>query len=614
MRNGPSLAVLAPGSQVVGYTVERRLGSGGFGAVYLARCDGQSAALKLLDVARVGERVQREVSILLKLNHPNVVGILGFGRWPTASPEFAVIVMEYVEGRQLDAWASEENPSARQVARVVLDVARALEAAHGADVLHRDVKEANVMVRASDGAAKLVDFGVGDFEGARGITSDILPPGTPEYRSPEAWTYFRQNVRVPGASYAPTPSDDLWALGVVLYKLLTARVPFEGPDDYIRTEAVISAAPMSPRAVNERVPVALSDLCMRLLEKTPATRVPSAQALRVALEEALRDADAAWDLPLCDSYGEDSATTEGDRDSHDRWLLAPLHRPRRGKRPHVAREEPLPACEVRAPEEKAPTTEHVSWPVRPAWTWAAVALAMVLVAVGALWSWRTSRVAGAVPTRQEVARIGSSSQAVQAAAPPIGTEATPAVVAVPAMLPEATTVKMEKTEIPTPPKPAKKGTGIMSRVVAAAVTCSALGCPGTQVRPPPPPESCPAGAVEAMEKWGVEVGDHHDAKLPVKGGGAAVVTVREGPAEVTLLGNWERIPSGTVFSGRLSVSDRLYGRFTRARTRGGDSFPVCLELRTASLEKGLELESVNADSASVRVFSSGDVKAVAEFE
>ncbi|NTX65925.1 serine/threonine protein kinase [Myxococcus sp. CA051A] len=607
MRKGPSLAMLAPGSQVVGYTVERPLGSGGFGAVYLARCDGQPAALKLLDLARVGERVDREVSILLKLKHPNVVGILGFGLWPTASPEFAFIAMEYVEGRQLDAWASEENPSARQVARVVLDVARALEASHGAGVLHRDVKEANIMVRTSDGAAKLVDFGIGDYEGAREITSGILPPGTPQYRSPEARTHLRQNRRGPRARYEPTPSDDLWTLGLVLYGLLTAQVAFEGPEDDLRDEAVIADVPTSPREVNERVPVALSDVCMRLLEKTPATRVPSAQALRVALEEVLREADAAWDVPLCDSYSEAPATTEGNRDSHDKWLHAPRQRPRRGKRPHVVRQE-----EVRAHEESAPTTEHVSQTVRPAWAWAAVALAVVLVAVGALWSWRTSRVEGALPTRQEVARIGSSSQAAQAAAPPIGMEATPAVVAVPAMLPEATTVKMEKTETPTAPKSVRKGTGIMSRVIAAAVTCSALGCPGTQVRPPPPPAPCPSGAVEAMEALGIETGDFHGAQFLVER--TQVIAVTDGATELRLIGKWKRMPSGTIFSGRLTVSDRVYGRFTRASIAGGESFPVCLELNAEGLVKGLERKPGDDSPTSARVFSTGEVRAVREFE
>ncbi|WXH32800.1 Serine/threonine-protein kinase PknD [Myxococcus stipitatus] len=596
----------------MGYTVERRLGSGGFGAVYLALCEGQAYALKLLDLARVGGRVEREVSILLQLNHPNVVGIHGFGKWPVASPEFGVIVMEYVDGRQLDDWASEENPSARQVARVVLDVARALDAAHGAGVLHRDVKEANVMVRTSDGAAKLVDFGVGDYVGAPGLTVDVLPPGTPEYRSPEAWSFFRKNAQVLGAIYAPGPSDDLWALGVALYQLLTGWPPFGG-DHFTLADIVIAQEVMPPRQVNERVPSALNDVCMGLLEKSPASRMPSARALCVALEDALRGADLSWDVPLCDAFGADTATTEGGGDSLDKWLEEPLHRPRRGKK--LQHEAPPPSKgQSPPPEEKAPSLPRPPRASRLLRGRGAAVLVglLALVAVAVVWTWRTSRVAGAVPARQEVARSGSSSQAVQAPAPSFGKESTPAAVAAPAMLPEATTVKMEKTETPTPPKPTRKGVSIMSRAIVAVAACTGLAFPGTQVRPPPPSEPCPDGAIAAMEEWGVDVGDHHVVTMPVRK--PQIITVSDGPSELTLLGKWNRMPAGTIFSGQLMVSDRVYGRFTHARTRDGKRFPVCLELQSESLVKGLERESGEDSPTSARVFTTGDVKAVSEFE
>ncbi|AEI62445.1 serine/threonine-protein kinase [Corallococcus macrosporus] len=595
----------------MGYTVERRLGSGGFGAVYLARCEGRAYALKLLDLARVGGRVEREVSILLKLSHPNVVGLHGFGEWPVASPSLGVIVMEYVEGRQLDVWASEENPSARQVARVVLDVARALEASHEAGVLHRDVKELNVMVRASDGVAKLVDFGVGDYAGAPGITVDILPPGTPEYRSPEAWSFFRRNARVPGAFFTPGASDDLWALGVVLYRLLTARPPFP-TDHFMLADAVIANEALPPCQVNDRVPAALSEVCMALLAKTPASRTPSAGALRVALEALLQGADAAWDVPLCDAYGDDTATTEGGMDSHEKWLNEALRRPRRGRRPDM---DPPLQWEGRAPPlDEEPAAARTPRPVRTSrgWRMGAMALLVGLVSAGLVWSGRPPRVAVPAPTRQEVARPGSSSQAGRAAALPSGAESTPAAVAAPAMLPEATPVKMEKTESPTPPKPARKGAGAMRRPIVAAAACMGLACPGAQVRPPPPPEPCPERAVEVMEKLGVKVGDHWGVSFLVNK--PQVIKVTDGPAELLLLADWNRMPNSTIFSGRLIVSDRVYGRFTHARTRDGKSFPVCLELESEFLVKGLAREPGDDSPTSARVFTTGDVRAVDAFE
>ncbi|WP_044283718.1 serine/threonine-protein kinase [Myxococcus stipitatus] len=596
----------------MGYTVERRLGSGGFGAVYLARCEGQAYALKLLDLARVGGRVEREVSILLQLSHPNVVGIHGFGKWPVVAPEFGVIIMEYVEGRQLDVWASEENPSARQVARVMLDVARALDGAHGAGVLHRDVKEANVMVRTSDGAAKLVDFGVGDYVGAPGLTVDVLPPGTPEYRSPEAWSFFRKNAQVLGAIYAPGPMDDLWALGVALYQLLTGRPPFGG-DNFTLADIIIAQEVMPPRQVNERVPSALSDVCMSLLEKSPAARMPSARALCVALEDALRGADPSWDVPLCDAFGADTATTEGGRDSLDKWLEEPLHRPRRGKKlpqavPAIGKEQ-APPLEEQAPSPPRP--QRASRILRGRGAAVLVGL-LALVAVVMVWTWGTLRVAGAVPARQEVARSGSSSQAVQAPAPSPGKESTPVAVAAPAMLPEATTVKMEKTETPTPPKPTRKSASIMSRALVAVAACTGLACPGVQVRPPPPPEPCPDGAVAAMKDLDIGIGDRGHAVF--SGVGGKVVSVRDGPVRMRLAGDWEDMPGNTVLSGELVVRDRVYGRLTWATPPKGRGFPVCLEVYEDGGGRGMPREGGDDSDSSARIFSSARVKAVSEFE
>ncbi|WP_141594703.1 serine/threonine-protein kinase, partial [Myxococcus sp. AB056] len=241
--NGPP-AVLSPGDSVMGYTVVRQLDRGGFGTVYLATNGGQPCALKLVERQRVEGRVEKEVSILLRLTHPNVVGIRGFTYWQAEERDFALIAMEYVEGRKLSAWVKDENPCARRIAKVTLDMARALEASHEAGVVHRDVKDANVMVRDADGLAVLVDYGIGDYRGAPGVTQSMLPPGTMEYRPPEAWLFWKQHMdQQSGARYVSVPSDDMWALGTVLYRLLTARLPFDAGTDAEYVQSVIGKSP-----------------------------------------------------------------------------------------------------------------------------------------------------------------------------------------------------------------------------------------------------------------------------------------------------------------------------------------------------------------------------------
>ncbi|NOJ81599.1 serine/threonine-protein kinase [Myxococcus xanthus] len=636
MRDDGPPAVLSPGDVVVGYTVEWQLGRGGFGTVYRATCEGQAAALKLLHLPRARGRVEREVSILLRLRHPNVVGIRAFGYWPSAAPDFAVIAMEYVEGRQLDVWAKEENPSARQVLKVVLDVARALAATHEAGVVHRDVKEANVMVRASDGLAVLVDYGVGDYEGAPGVTLSVLPPGTPEYRPPEAWLFLEEHSGVRGARYIPGPADDLWALGVVLYHLLTARVPFEAEDDQAFINAVISDTPVPPREMNERVPQSLSDVCLRLLEKDATSRFQNAGALCAALDAALAGAEEAWDVPLCDTYGPDTATTEGDLGEVARWMKDPLHRPRRGKRPEsiisvavsgdVAEVgiDVLPLPRDEGPGEVASEFQEVAqWDDlrgRPQpqdlahWRWMRVGaglLGVVVVAV-LLWGKREAAPSGGQfePLRQEVAAYTKKPQAGHAAAP-AGQEATPAAAASPAALPEVSAtvanVTMKKTEsVPSASQSPRKGAGSIRKVVTAAAVCTALACSGPQLRSPPEPEVCPDGAAEGMKKLGMSIGDEETATFPLKGP-PKVITVKEGSAQVRLL------DGRTFLSGRLIVGDRLYGRLTRARTSNG-TFPVCLELQDTSGRRGLEIESGGAGSSEVRVWSTVTLRAVREFE
>ncbi|MBZ4329728.1 MULTISPECIES: serine/threonine-protein kinase [Myxococcaceae] len=645
--NGPP-AVLSPGDVVKGYTVVRQLDRGGFGTVYLATNDGQPCALKLVERQRVEGRAEKEVSILLRLTHPNVVGIRGFTYWQAEERDFALIAMEYVEGRKLSAWVKDENPSARRIAKVTLDMARALAASHEAGVVHRDVKDANVMVRDADGLAVLVDYGIGDYAGApSGVTQSLLPPGTMEFRPPEAWLFLREHLGQRGFRYVSAPSDDMWALGTLLYRLLTARLPFDvgTEEDYIRS--VIGNSPVPPHHVNRFVPEPLGMLCMRLLEKDPAAR-PAASTVCAALEELLAGAEGeAWDTPLFDSYGPNSATTEGEVDKLARWAKRPLRQMRRGK---AQGPELLGEGRPAALPLEAPLAPAAPWPVEAhgpglaleggvgaeaameadaARQMAPVApvveagrrsflsrlrmgrmlgagLLTMALAYGAYFSLRTDSPQPQAVTGQEVAPYIEKPQAGQAAAP-IGPEATPAAVAPPATLPEVTaTVTTTKSDSPTSlPVPSKKATRSVSSAVATAALCTTFACSGPQVRPAPEPEPCPAGATKGMKKLGMEIGD--DEAATFVRGTQKYVTVKEGTAQIIVGSDY------ATLSGRLIIAERVYVRLTRARFRG-ESLPVCLEVRDTSDNRGLEIEGGGGESGKARVYSAVFVKAVSEFE
>lgn len=156
----------SPGTRIAGFTLGKRLGSGACGDVYLAMRDGEEVALKLQYLHRMAGWPERECAILLRLRHPNVVAFRACGKFPGVAPRLFYLAMECVRGRTLHQWVEEENPSARQVARLLRGMALGLEATHAAGVVHRDLKESNVMVREPDGEPVLVDFGVGDFAGA----------------------------------------------------------------------------------------------------------------------------------------------------------------------------------------------------------------------------------------------------------------------------------------------------------------------------------------------------------------------------------------------------------------------------------------------------------------
>ncbi|HEX5751484.1 MAG TPA: serine/threonine-protein kinase, partial [Archangium sp.] len=352
------------GEKVGQYRVVGPLGQGGQGHVFLAVWEGRSYVLKFFRSLPVSHSGELELDILRHLEHPNVVRVLGHGRWPYPEEGYFYLVMEYVEGRTLSRHALEHNPSARTGATLMLEAARALAVVHRRGVLHRDVKPDNLLVRAADGRPVWVDFGVGHLEGRATLPRmKRLPPGTPEYTSPEAYRFLREHPEEE-ARYQPGVADEVWAFGVTLYELLTDKLPFGSRLGNPRmVEDIRTRAPLAPQERNPRVPLALNQLCLRLLEKEPGERLADMDAVAGALEAALAGAGADWDMPLMDPDAPEVRTTEEipgqvvDRDSWER-----LHQqmkavmPRRGRVRKKARSEPpappqAPAAAVAVLEE-----------------------------------------------------------------------------------------------------------------------------------------------------------------------------------------------------------------------------------------------------------------------
>ena len=264
------------GDRVGDYRIVAVLGEGGFGVVYKVERAGLFFALKLLRARALEGWGQREINILRHLAHPNVVGFHGYDRWPVPVFGYLYFVMDFVEGRTLEDWALDENPSARWVARVLLEVLLALAAVHQQGAFHRDLKRDNLLIRDADARPMLVDFGIGWLAGEPTVTRAPLPPGTCEYRAPEALRFEREPANE-GARYRPDEGDDLWALAVTFYWLLTDVLPFGTRREGGLNDRILTLTPKAPREVNPRVPEALSALCMRMLEKE---RSVCAQAMR----------------------------------------------------------------------------------------------------------------------------------------------------------------------------------------------------------------------------------------------------------------------------------------------------------------------------------------------
>jgi len=387
------------------YEILGTLGKGAMGIVYLARDPliDRRVALKTLRVdldsdiaAEFRERFFREAQAAGRLNHPAIVTVHDVGEDPDSG--LVYIAMEYIEGRNLkEILADGGRMAPAEAARITATVAQGLDYAHRMGVVHRDVKQANIMLTA-DGTAKITDFGVARLESSD-LTVEGQFIGTPNYMSPEQITAKPVDGR-----------SDLFSLGVVLYELLTGQRPFAGSTMHEVTMKIVRESPPIPSTVRPGLPAAFNPVVLRCLEKDPDKRFQSASELAevaTALARSLGAKMAAAPVrpgpaPRANAAG--PTTTQA---------VAPA--------PTLAQKQP----EVRAPERpvwagirlpRIPLPQFLRWEVTPAWAWrVGLGWAALWVAVIVLLATQRGGVSAPAPSDSTLANLHEVSETLRRA-------------------------------------------------------------------------------------------------------------------------------------------------------------------------------------------------------
>ncbi|MDC0714283.1 serine/threonine-protein kinase [Stigmatella sp. ncwal1] len=547
-----TLSRLPSGTVVDGWHVSRELGNGGFAVVYLVEKNGKPYALKVArhreasgDDKQTHARMVREATTLLMLNHPNIIRHRGYGYAETGN---MYVALEYVDGWTLAEWKERKHPTIHEILRVFVKLASALSYMHERGVLHRDLKLVNVLIRKSDGEPIIIDFGCATYSMAEDLTEEGLPPGTERFRAPEQFKFLREHKNEHRARYAFKVADEIFALGVMLYELLTDPRPAENRPRIAPNNPLMPPPPV--RRVNPRIPLALSELVERILSRDPSQRPVDTEALRRELEEHLERSGAEYMVPAHAPSEQWSSESSG--------VGGPPGVPSNG-----------PTLPKRASRVLA----------------AGAALVMALTAAVTFW-----RVSGDVP-----------SPIPDHSAPPMTSPLDMSLPSpAPIVLPPATdvgqkegsTVKMTTPEVPIQ----ERRTRVRNKVSAAEcaglslVAALAAGCPSSQIRP----ESftCPAGAALAMEDhlhW--ETGDRFTLVIDDRHNKEGRVWFTPGSDVVgvvpkdNLYGKQREVaPTGTRFYGKVYyLSDKmgradgpaLVVRYDRVKLPGQDEHPIC---------------------------------------
>ena len=265
------------GDRVGSYEVTSVLGEGAFSHTYTAKtAEGRTVVLKFPDPALIGdpgtfERFQRELTIGSKLQHPGVPRAIEMGD----SPEGPFLVLEYVEGESFRSYLKRNAPlSVAEALEIATQLAGALAYVHSVGVYHRDLKPENLVI-ASDSSVHIVDFGIALMEGARRLTWRFLTDamGTPDYMSPEQIQGKRGDART-----------DVYALGTMLYEMLTAEVPFAGDNMLAVMNQHLTGVVRPPHELNHAIPPQVEAIILKAIRRDPDERYQDAAGMVYDLE------------------------------------------------------------------------------------------------------------------------------------------------------------------------------------------------------------------------------------------------------------------------------------------------------------------------------------------
>ena len=277
------------------YEILERIGTGGMAVVYKAKCHylNRLVAIKILksDLAQDEDfrrRFNAESQAVAQLSHPNIVSVYDVSK----GGDVEYIVMELIDGITLKQYMEKRGQlNWREALHFITQIMKALSHAHSRGIIHRDIKPQNIMV-LRDGSVKVADFGIACLaNSANTLTQEAL--GSVHYMSPEQARGDRTDAR-----------SDIYSAGVVLYEMLTGRLPFEGDNAVSVAIQHLSSVPLSPREINPDVPEALELICMKAMASDLEKRYASADEMLADLEEFRKNPEVDLDFTIEDLHRE----------------------------------------------------------------------------------------------------------------------------------------------------------------------------------------------------------------------------------------------------------------------------------------------------------------------